>query len=180
MKKAILILSYCYLIAILISCGARKVDKRSVQEEIKTEQRKIVKTDLSIDSNTKIETKIYTNAETKEEIEETVISPIDGNKPAIYGKDTLNNASLTKRKIKRNKDLKESNNTILSNDTKTTDKTIKTIEKAQQTKKSEQTKNIDKKQFDFIGQILSYWWLWLLVAIVIYLFKKYRKKIWFV
>lgn len=175
MKKLTIIISL-----FLFSCGARKVDRRKIQEEIKTEQKEVVKNDVVIDSNTKIETKTYTDETNKEEIEETVVTPIDGNKPAIYGKDTLNNASLTKRKIKRNKDVKEINNTILSNDTKTADKTTKKSEKAQQAKNSEQTKNIDKKQFDIIGMILSYWWLWILIAIAIYLFKKYRKKIWFV
>ncbi len=163
-----------------ISCGARKVDKRTTQEEIKTETKDVVKTDLTIDSNTKIETKIITNDSTKEEIEETVVNPIDPNRIAIFGKDTLRNTSLTKRKIKRNKATTSDNNTIVSNETKATDKTVTESEKAQQTKKSDQTKSIDRKQFDFIGQILSYWWLFLIVALVIYLWKKYLEKIWFV
>lgn len=164
----------------LISCGARKVDKRTTQEEIKTEQKDVVKADLMIDSNTKIETKIITNDSTKEEIEETSVTPIDGNRIAIYGKDTLKNAKLVKRKIKRNKAITSDNNTIVSNESKTTDKTVAEIEKTQQAKKNETRKHIDKKQFDFIGQILSYWWLILIIAIIIYLWKKYREKIWFV
>lgn len=171
MKKLLIILSL-----FLFSCGARKVDKRETLEEIKTEHKDVVKTDLTIESNTKIETKILTDESTKEEIEETVISPIDGNKPAIYGKDTLNNVSLTKRKIKRNKAISSINNTNISNDIKSTDKTKETSEKTQQRKKTEATKQVDRKQFDF----LSYWWLILLIALAIYLFKKYREKIWWV
>ena len=173
MKKPILFLSYFYLISILISCGARKVDKRQLQEEIKTDTKEVVKTDLTINDNIKIETHTIINDTTKEEIEETILIPIDHNKPAIFGKDTLKNGQLTKRKIKRNKVLKSEVNTNLSNDIKTVDKTTKQSEKTQQVKKNESTKNTHREQFSITELAIDLWWLWVLLFLIWY----FRKKI---
>lgn len=163
MKKLTIIL----LSLLLFSCGARKVEK--TKEETKTDTKETVKVNTDIETVKKEETKVnvIVTDSTKEEIEETIIEEIG--KPKI-----------TQRKIKRFKAIKTTDNTNILNNEKSTDKTTAVAEKSQQNKTNTENKTVDKKQFDFIGQILSYWWLWLLIILVIYLFKKYRKYIWFI
>ncbi len=153
---------------LLFSCaGARKVEK--TKEEIKTDTKETVKVNTDIETVKKEETKVnvIVTDSTKEEIEETIIEEIG--KPKI-----------TKRKIKRSKAIKSTDNTNILANEKSTDKTTAVAEKQEQNQKSSEAKTVDKKQFDFIGQILQYWWLWLLIILAIYLFKKYRDKIWFI
>lgn len=163
MKKLIIII----LSLLIFSCGARKVEKTA--EVVKTDFKETTKVKSDIDVSKKEETKknIIVNDSTKEEIEETVIESIG--KPKI-----------TLRKIKRFKAIKTLDNTNIVKDEKSNDKTIKITEKSKQKQTNTKNKTVDKKQFDFIGQLLTYWWLWLLIAIGIYLFKKYRDKIWFI
>jgi len=153
---------------LLFSCaGARKVEK--TKEEIKTDTKETVKVNTDIETVKKEETKVnvIVTDSTKEEIEETIIEEIG--KPKI-----------TKRKIKRSKAIKSTDNTNILANEKITDKTTAVAEKQEQSQKSSEAKTVDKKQFDFIGQILQYLWLWLLIILAIYLFKKYRDKIWFI
>lgn len=157
------------------SCGARKVNKSDIKEEIKTESSEVVKTDTDSTSNIKIETVTKIDESTKEEIEETVFTVIDNNKPAVFGKDTITNGQLVKRKIKRNKALISSNNTNVSNDIKKTNTTTKQSEKEEQAKKNVETKYVEREQYSFITVL---WWLWLIILIVLWrVYVKYRNKL---
>lgn len=180
MKKYLLFFSL-----LLIGCGARKVQKSETEQQTKTEISETVNNDVKAESNVKKETKITVDDSTKEVIEEIIISPIDNNKEATYtdeaGKQTkLSNTSVTKRKTNRNKAVSQQTQEKANESLKSSDKTVKNTNAKSETKEVSEIKNVDKKQFNIIGQILSYWWLWLLIIIVIYLFKKYREKIWFV
>lgn len=160
MKKITIIV----LSLLLFSCGARKVEK--AKEETKTDTKETVKVNTDIETVKKEETKVnvIVTDSTKEEIEETIIEEIG--KPKI-----------TQRKIKRSKAIKSTDNTNILANEKSSDKTTAVTEKQEQNKKSSEVKTVDKKQFDFIGQIIQYWWLWLSIILVIYLFKKYRLNI---
>lgn len=170
MKKLIFILTAL----LLFSCGSRKVEKSNTKKETKANEKEIVKNDLSINDNTKTTTVVKVNDSTKEEIEEIVIEADDKTKPAFHEGKELNNSKITKRKIKRNKALNSQTNTNTSNDIKTRDKGAKQSEKAQQTKKDEQIKNVNRKQFDILAFLISYWWIWLLIIIVLYLIKRFK------
>ena len=163
MKKTTIIA----LSLLLFSCGARKVEK--TKEEIKTDTKETVKVNTDIETVKKEETKlnVIVTDSTKEEIEETIIEEVG--KPKI-----------TQRKIKRFKAIKTIDNTNILNNEKSSDKTKSVAEKQEQNQKSTEVKAVDKKQFDFVGQILSYWWLLILIVFGFYLFKKYRDKIWWV
>lgn len=156
MKKYILLYSL-----ILIGCGARKVEKHQTEKEVKTEEINIVKNDVEINNVLQTKTKVFTNDSIKEEIEEIENVNTDGSK-------------VIRRKIKRNKAVKSESNTNTQLNEKTTDKTITDTKKQESTKESKQTKNIDRKQFDIIGLILSYWWLWILIILFYLVYRKFK------
>lgn len=175
MKKYLLFASL-----LLIGCGAVKKNKTETEKEVKTETVETVKSDVKTESNVKTETVTSVNDSTKEVIEETVIAPIDNTKEAIYtdedGKQTkLNNTTLTKRKTKRNKAVSEQKKENVINSKNTSDNTLKTTNNKSEAKEHSTVKNIDKKQFDPLAFIISYWWLWLLILIALYVAKKYFK-----
>jgi len=171
---------YLILFLLLMSCGARKVEKSKEHEKVNTKEKIVVENDITATDNIKIESKSFVIDSTKEEIEEIEISPIDILKPAYYENKELKNTKLVKRKIKRNKAIKSENNTNTSYDSKTLDKTKKTGEKAKQSETNKQTKSVDQKQFNPIALIIQYWWLWLLIALILWLLKKYKDKMTFI
>ena len=147
--KVLRIIFICYLIIIafvvLSSCGARKTE---------------LKKDIVNDSTVKKEIKVVVTDSTKEEIEETIIE--------------TPNKKVTQRKIKRNKAVKSNINTNILLNEKTIDKTTTNAKESKQNKTNQQTKNSDRKQFDIIGLLLSYWWLWLLIIILLWAYRKYK------
>jgi hypothetical protein len=142
---------YLFLLLLLASCGARKVNKSTTETTTKSE--------ISVIDSTKIETKeisegeIYTN--------EYEIIPVDTLKPIVIidsqgKKTTIKNGRIKKRtQISRFKALKS---TTLHN----TRKTQKTA--TQSTKASE--KHVERTQ--------SFWWLWLLliIAAILYIYRR--------
>jgi hypothetical protein len=178
MKKQILILISSLVI---LSCGARKVNKSDTEETTKEKSKEVVSNDVVKTENTKIETKTKTDESTKETIKETTYKPIDNKKPALFTdskgqKKELYNTEYTEREITRNKESKFEGNTNTLVNTKTSDKTKKTSEKEKDNKKKEKTKEVDKKQFDPVSVLISYWWFFLLLIIVYYLYRKYKNK----
>lgn len=172
MKKYLLFLSL-----LLIGCGSRKVEKQSKIEEIKTETKDIVKNDLTTEKNVLIENKTFTDEKTGEEIEETIFTPIDNNKESIVtdeegNKTTLNNSTLTKRKIKRYKALISNSNTNAKANEKSTDKTTKTSKKTQSDKKNESNKRVERKE-----SLLSYWWVIVIIILVAFFYKRLKNKL---
>lgn len=151
---------YIYLI-LVTSCGAKKVTQHQEQKEVKTELKEIVKNDIIIDKSEITQTKVFVNDSIKEEIEEIENVNVDGSK-------------TIKRKIKRNKAIKSESNTNTQFNEKTTDKTNKNTLQQEQAKESVKTKNLDRKQFDPLAFLISYWWLWIIIILVLYLLKKYR------
>lgn len=175
MKKYLLFASL-----LLIGCGARKVQKTETEKEVKTETVETVKSDVKTESNVKTEVVTTVNDSTKEVVEEIVITPIDNTKEAVYtdesGKQTkLNNTTLTKRKTKRNKAVSEQKKENVTDNKKASDNTLKTTNNKSEAQEHTEAIDIDKKQFDPLAFIISYWWLWLLIIIALYIAKKYFK-----
>lgn len=156
MRNLLLLLSLT-----LFSCGAKKVTQHEEQKEAKTDLKEVVKNDIVIDKKENTIIKVFINDSVKEEIEEIENVNVDGSK-------------TIKRKIKRNKAIKIESNTNTQLNEKTTDKTNKNTLQSKQTKESIKTKNLDRKQFDPISFLISYWWLWLIILLVLFLLKKYR------
>lgn len=164
-KEVIKIYLYIFFVSVIFllffGCGAKKVTQHQEQKEVKTELKEVVKTDIVIDKSEITQTKVFVNDSIKEEIEEIENVNVDGSK-------------TIKRKIKRNKAIKSESNTNTNLNEKTTDKTNKNTLQSGQTKESKQTKNLVREQFDPLAFIISYWWVWLICIIVLFLLKKYR------
>lgn len=149
MKPYLILLSF-----LLLSCGARKVNKSEVTEN--TTQKEV------IDSTSKVNTITHIDTVT----DDLIIEPIDTIKPIEItnseGKVTkYKNAKISHRKVK--------DNTVIEKKEETSKKAVKSIVVA----KKSSVKVVDKKQFSISSMLLQLWWLWLLVIIAIYLIKKY-------
>ena len=154
-RKLLITLLALSLIALLSSCGSRKVQKSNVKEEVKTEQAVIEKKDIE----TKTETKTVVNDQSNE----MEITPIDTSKVLIINGKTYKNAKvkIVNRKV---------NTTIAE---KTTVKDLSTHEtKAIVTvKKQEVKRDIERKSNPFTSL------LWLLIPALIYAAWKYKFKL---
>ena len=150
------------LLCIIFSCGSRKTQSSSSE----------TKTEFAIDQNTKLDSASYTKTEIKKDLlsDDVFIEPADTTKPieitAPDGKVTkYKNARITHKKsvdksteVKTNKTAKTKVNNHHS--------TLKVADKKQE-------RTTDRKQFDFVEIILQYWWLWLLIIVAIFIYKKY-------
>jgi len=166
MKKKITI---GILALMLCSCGARKVQKSKESTETKTEQTVITKNDMSVNTNVKVETNTKTIDSTKEEIEETIIEPIDKYKPTIYEGKSIDNGRIIKRKIKRNKAITTDNNINTSLNEKSTDKTTTDAKTQEQSKKNVQAKDVAQES------LIKWWWFPLILFVLFVSYKIYRK-----
>ena len=143
---------YLFILLLLASCGARKVNKSTTETTTKSE--------ISVIDSTKIETK--ENIDSTICVDEFEITPVDTLKPIVIidsqgNKTTIKNGRVKKRtQISRFKALKS---TTLHN----TRKTQKTA--TQSTKASE--KHVERAQ--------SFWWLWLLliIAVILYIYRRF-------
>ena len=160
MKTKLILLSL-----LLISCGSRKVNKSVIEnkEETKTEIAVVDKTETK--TNTEINTVSIDTSQTSE-IE---ITPVDNTKPINVNGKNYFNAKIT-LKNKKSGVVVNSNEKVAKierNDVKTNIKAKTKINKLVS------IKNKDVKQFNF----LSLWWLYLLIALLIYLGWKNKHKL---
>lgn len=164
--RVILIFSFIFFFVIfLASCGAKKIDQRHEEKEVKTETINIVKNDVQINKDVQTLTKVFINDSVKEEIEEIENVNVDGSK-------------TIKRKIKRNKAIKTESNTNTQLNEKTTDKTNKNTLQSKQTKESIKTKNIDKKQYGILEFCKdNCFWIWIILLVILFILRKYKDKL---
>ena len=180
MRNFILFLMFTTIMS-LTSCGARKVDKQVLNEETET---KIVDNSVSEkESESNVKTTILTKVDDKNETvtEETIYQPEDPTKEAIItdenGKKTiLNNSKKTIKKITQKNNIKsesKSDSQIIEKEAIKDEKDIKASSHTDTVKKSSKTDRDADSMWN---------WLWLLipVGIIIWLFRKYRDKIWWV
>jgi hypothetical protein len=142
---------YLFILLLLTSCGARKVNKSTTETETKSE--------ISVIDSTKVVT--FTDSSSTICTDEFEITPVDTLKPIVIidsqgKKTTIKNGRIKKRtQISRFKALKS---TTLHN----TRKTQKTA--TQSTKESE--KHVERKE--------SFGWLWLIliIAVILYIYRR--------
>ena len=154
-RKLLITLLALSLIALLSSCGSRKVQKSNVKEEVKTEQAVIEKKDIE----TKTETKTVVNEDT-DEIE---VKPIDTSKTITVNGKTYKNAIVTLRK-------KKVNTTIAEKATVKDNSVINTRVK-NSSKNATKVKNTERKSNPFTSL------LWILIPALIYAAWKYKFKL---
>jgi len=143
---------YLFILLLLASCGARKVNKSTTETETKS--------DITVVDSLKV----YTNEVSERDIhtDEFEITPVDTLKPIVIidsqgKKTTIKNGRIKKRtQISRFKALK-------SQSVHNTRKTQKTA--TQSTKSSE--KHVERKE--------SFGWLWLIliIAVILYIYRRF-------
>lgn len=154
-----------FLSILLMSCGARTVNK----EEKKTDS--IAKTIAVVrtDSVSKDSTSIKFDVET----EEIVIEAVDSTKPIEI---TNDKGKVTKYKNARISKKKKRNNTIVVNEKIVAKIVVDSMSNEIEVNKVESTKIVYKEQFSWSKFILDLWWLWILLIAIIYIGYRYIKR----
>jgi hypothetical protein len=150
MKKLLIILTF-----FIIGCSSRKVNKSDTKEE----------TQIAILDTSKTETKTDTNIKVIDctDTDEITIVPVDNTKEIIVNGKKYFNVSLKHRKVKNNITTNK-----VEKVAKIEQKAVKTNVKA---KRVIEVKQVERKGITF----LSFWWLWLLIILMIYIGYRYRK-----
>jgi len=149
---------------LLLSCGARTVNKQETKIDSTATAIKVVKND-----STSIESK-KVNFDT--ESEEICIEAADTSKPI----EIINNqGEVTKYKNARLSHKKKKDNTIVVEEKKVSKIVVDTTANEVEVNKVESAKVVYKEQFNWSKFVLSFWWLWLLLIIIGYLSYRYYK-----
>jgi hypothetical protein len=159
---------------LLVSCGARKVDKEVIKTDTTASISQIEKEKTSINKDSCSENKI----EIKNNIitEEDELEPIDTTKP-IEKIDS--DGKITKYKNTRIKHKKTIDNSQINQEQNVSESSSfqneSEINNNQNLKSSSESsiKHIIKEQFNWSTFILSFWWLWLIIIIAFIIIKKY-------
>ena len=180
--KAILFWIFVITIFILMnSCSARKAEKNRSTEETKTET--ATKTDIAKKEESSLNVDQKTTVVEKEKAREveTTYKPIDATKEATVTtpegkKHILNNAKVVIKETTQDKETK----TDTSINSETTNKSELKEESESNNKaaakKASEAIVIDKKEWSPVNLL----WLFIPVLIVVFLYNKYKSKIWWV
>jgi hypothetical protein len=159
MKLPILILTF-----LLLSCGARNVNKEEIKTDSTSTETAIVKIDCTAIETKEIKFDVVT--------EDVVIEPVDTTKPIEV---TNNEGKITKYKNARISHKKRKDNTIVIEDKKVAKIVVDSITNEIEVNKVENKKVVFKEQFNWSTFVLSFWWLWLIIIIACYLAYRYYK-----
>jgi ATP-dependent Zn protease len=171
---------FLLLLLWMTSCGTRKVQTSNTKKVDELEQKSIDKKDLTVQdtSNVKVTNKVESTDETT--TEKKIYTPIDPTKPSTFiddkgNKKELNNTSYTEEKTSSKSNKKAKTNTETSSNTKIIDKGIKSSISKIKVKVESKNKESERTSLRWI------WLLWLIpIILIIYLFWKYKDKIWWV
>jgi hypothetical protein len=166
---------------VLIGCSARKT-----QTEIIKEESNVVNSDNSIvdeKSETNVKQISTVAVDDKNEIfsKEEVYEPIDSDKEASIidsngNKIILNNSKKTTKTITRKNNIQTKMNSNLDSKRNNASNEQKKINQTSTYKKNNKVKFVDKKTFNWFNLLF----LIVPLALLYYLFKKYREKIWWI
>ena len=178
------ILSWIFVITISIlmnSCSARKAEKNRINEESKTEATTESDIAKKEESSSNVDQKTTVVEKEKVREVETTYKPIDPTKEATVTtpegkKHTLNNVEVVIKETDKDKGTKTdtSINSEITNKSELTDKSK--AENKADVKKASEAIVIDKKEWSPVNLL----WLFIPVLIVVFLYNKYKSKIWWV
>ena len=156
MKKLI----YILVSIVFISCGARKVNKTTIEEKKDSVSVVEVKTEIKTNENTEINN----NSKIDKTEDEIIIEPIDNTKEIVVNGKTYKNVKIRHKKTK--------DNSLHTNQKKVSQNALK-----QQIKHSKQVvstlKVLKEKKIDKKESLVIYFYL-LLLIILLYIIYKYR------
>lgn len=159
MRTILILLSF-----LLMSCGAKTVNKEEKKLDSIAKTIAVVKTDSVAKDSTSVKFDVET--------EEIVIEAVDSTKPIEI---TNNDGKVTKYKNARLSKKKKRNNTIVVNEKTVSEITVDSISHEIEVEKVENIKVVYKEQFSWSKFLLDLWWLWLLILIILYICYRYIK-----
>jgi hypothetical protein len=161
-------MKYLLLAFLIVSCGAKTINKEEKKTDSIATTIAVVKTD-----STSIDKKVLVY---DVETDEIVIEAVDTTQPIEI---TNNEGKVTKYKNARLSNKKRKDNTIVVSEKIVAKIVVDSITNEIEVNKVESTKIVYKKQFNWSTFIIQLWWLWLLILLAIYLayrrFKGYLK-----
>ena len=149
---------------LLISCGAKTVNKEEKKTDSIATTIAVIKTDSTATDSTSIKFDVAT--------EEIIIEAVDSTKPIEI---TNNEGKVTKYKNARLSKKKRKDNTIVVNEKSVSKIVVDSVTNEIEVNKIESSKIVYKEQFNWGTFILQLWWLWLLIVIACYLAYRYYK-----
>jgi hypothetical protein len=156
------------LALLLVSCGAKIVDKSDKKTDSIAKTIAVTKTDSTSTDSTSIKFDVVS--------EEIIIEAVDSTKPI----EIINNeGKVTKYKNARISKKKRKDNTIVVNEKTVAKIVVDSLTNEIEVNKVESTKIVYKEQFNWSTFIIQLWWLWLLILLAIYLAYRYYKKLLF-
>ena len=159
MKPTTLLLSL-----LLISCGAKTVNKEEKKTDSTAVVTQVIKTDSTATDSTSIKFDVAT--------EEIIIEAVDSTKPIEI---TNNEGKVTKYKNARLSKKKRKDNTIVVNEKTVAKIVVDSVTNEIEVNKIESSKVVYKEQFSWSKFILDLWWLWILIVVACYLAYRYYK-----
>ena len=157
-------MKYLLLALLLISCGAKTLNKEQKKTDSIAKTIAVVKTDSISKDSTSIKFDVAT--------EEIIIEAVDSTKPIEI---TNNEGKVTKYKNARLSHKKRKDNTILVNEKIVAKIVVDSLTNEIEVNKVESTKIVYKEQFNWGTFILQLWWLWLLLILIAYICYRYTK-----
>jgi hypothetical protein len=152
------------LALLLISCGAKTINKDEKKTDSIATTIAVVKTD-----STSIDKKVLVY---DVETDEIVIEAVDTTQPIEI---TNNEGKVTKYKNARLSTKKRKDNTIVVSEKIVAKIVVDSITNEIEVNKVESTKIVYKEQFNWGTFILQLYWLWLLIILICYLAYRYYK-----
>lgn len=179
MKKILFIV---LLASAICSCGTRKMNKTEISESYKSEQSNVTNQNIISETNIKQTTTVAESDNGLTVTEENTIEPVDPTKPATYtdengNKHDLTNSKKTTRKTTVKSDYKKQQTSEVSLQESAKSETQSILTAKTEIKHEASAKNVDRENY------WSWWWLLVpagILVLVVWSYRKYRERIWFV
>lgn len=149
---------------LLISCGAKTVNKEEKKTDSTAVVTQVIKTDSTATDSTSIKFDVAT--------EEIIIEAVDSTKPIEI---TNNEGKVTKYKNARLSKKKRKDNTIVVNEKIVAKIVVDSVTNEIEVNKIESSKVVYKEQFNWGTFMLQTWYWWLILLLIIYLAYKWQK-----
>jgi predicted metalloprotease len=157
-------MKYLLLAFLIVSCGAKTLNKEEKKTDSIAKNVTVLKTD-----STSIDKKVLAY---DVETDEIVIEAVDTTQPIEI---TNNEGKVTKYKNARLSKKKRKDNTIVVSEKIVAKIVVDSVSNEIEVNKVESKKIVYKEQFNWGTFILQFYWLWLLIILAIYLaYRRYK------
>ena len=152
------------LTLLLISCGAKTLNKEQKKTDSTAVATQVVKTDSTSTDSTSIKFDVAT--------EEIIIEAVDSTKPIEI---TNAQGKITKYKNARLSHKKRKDNTIVVNEKSVSKIVVDSLTNEIEVNKIESSKIVYKEQFNWGTFMIQTWYWWLILILIIYVAYKWQK-----